>query len=411
MHIKTSTPPPRRTALLVLGIAAALGGCSSGHQTAPPESREPVSVVTQPARVESLSAGFEVGGVVRARTTATLVSRIVADVQEVLVRPGDHIRAGQVLIRLDAREMLANKARAEAGTAAAEQAAAAASTAKEGAEAGLTLAAATHKRVSDLRTRNSATASELDQANASLKAAEAHARGAQATIRQAEAGVEAARAAAKAAAIALSYTTITAPFDGVVTEKLVEPGNTAAPGAPLMTVEDTKGFRLEVRVDESRVGAIDRSRPVPVSLDSLGHEMAALSGTISEVSRAISPGSHAFLVKIELPESSDLRSGMFGRARFAGAGADRLVIPVSALVRRGQLTSVYVAGSDGRARLRLVNTGSSFGDRVEISAGLDAGEAVVVSPPPTLVDGMPVRASSPAALAPTTPVRREGVTR
>ena len=390
-------PAQNRLAILAAGLAAAFTVTACGHspEAQHTDSRTPVAVTTQPAGLEPVASTFDVGGVVRAKTTATLVSRIVADVQDVLVKPGDHVKAGQVLIRLDAREMLANKARADAGAAAAEQAVAAATTAKEGAEAGLALATATHKRVSELRARNSATASELDQVVAGLKGAESQARGAQAVVRQAEAGADAARAAVKGAAIGLSYTAITAPFDGVVTEKMVEVGNTAAPGVPLMTVEDTRSFRLEVRVDEGRVGTIDRGKPVAVTLDSAG--AAEFPGTISEVSRALDPGSHAFLVKIDLPDAQALRSGMFGRARFAGPASKRLVVPASALVRRGQLTSVFVAGSDGRAHLRLVNIGTSTAAQVEIAAGLDAGETVILNPSPNLVDGSPIRGSGQAS--------------
>jgi hypothetical protein len=94
---------------------------------------------------------------------------------------------------------------------------------------------------------------------------------------------------------------------------------------------------------------------------------------------------------VDLPAAAAVRSGMFGRARFAGPARRALTVPSSAVVRRGQLASVFVVGGDNRARMRMVNVGDDAGGRVEIAAGLDAGERVVVSPPPTLVDGAPVR--------------------
>lgn len=381
--------------VLLSGAAIAVTACGRQEKTATEAAARPVDVKVEAATPSDVARPFETGGVVRARTTASLVSRIVAEVKEVLVQPGDRVKAGQTLIRLDARELQANYARAEAGAAAADQAVRAANTARDGAQAALTLASATHKRISELHSKKSATPNELDQAVGGLRGAEAQAQGAEAGIRQAEAGAVAARAALEAARVGVSYATITAPFSGIVTEKNLERGNMASPGVPLMTVEDVRGFRLEVRVDESRVGELDRTRPVEVALDSSAVAPAAqsapLTGQISEISRALDPGSHAFLVKIDLPESASVRSGMFGRARFAGPAHRALVVPAAAVARRGQLNTVFVVGSDNRARVRMVNIGETAGGRTEIAAGLDAGERVVVSPPPGLVDGAAVR--------------------
>ncbi|RPH77166.1 MAG: efflux RND transporter periplasmic adaptor subunit, partial [Candidatus Rokuibacteriota bacterium] len=286
----------------------------------------------------------------------------------------------------------------EAGVAAAEQGVKAATTNRAAAEAGLGLAAATHRRIAELRGKNSATPSELDQAVSGLKAAESHVAGAQAGIQQAQAAAEAARAGLRAATVGASYAVITAPFDGIVTEKRVEVGNMATPGTPLLTVEDDRGFRLEVRVDESRVGDIDRTRPVDVVIDSLGASGARdwQPGRISEVARA-ADGAHAFLVKIDLPAGAALRSGMFGRARLGGRSRQALMVPASAIIRRGQLTSVFVVDKDNRARLRLVQLANTSGERAEVVAGLDSGERVVVKPGATLVDGAPVRPSNRSA--------------
>jgi RND family efflux transporter MFP subunit len=380
-----------RPAALVIAAAFALASCSGGHDAATRDAATRVDVTVQAATLESAAQPFEVGGQVRARTTATLVSRIFADVQEILVQPGDKVRAGQVLVRLDGRELQAQQARAEAAVAAAEQSVKAAATNRDGAEAGLALATATHKRIADLRAKNSATPNELDQAVSTLRAAEARATGTQAGIQEAEAAAAAARAAFRAATVGASYAAIAAPFDGIVTEKRVEVGNMATPGAPLVTVEDERSYRLEVRVDASRVGGLETTRPVDVAVDALGPS-GALTGTIAEVSRTLD-GAHAFLVKIDLPANADLRSGMFGRARIGAGSRQVLTVPATAIVRRGQLTSVFVVDKDNRARLRLVQVAQASGARAEIAAGLDSGEQVVVQPSPTLVDGAPVRPS------------------
>jgi RND family efflux transporter MFP subunit len=325
---------------------------------------------------------FEAGGVVQARTTAAIMARIQAPILEVRVSPGDRVRAGQVLLVLDGSDLAAQARSARAAALAADQGVAAAAADQQAAEAALTLARATHERIAGLHAKRSATAQELDDATSALRAAEARAAGATARARSAVSLVESARAASDGAATTASFATITAPFDGVVAEKMVEPGNMATPGTPLLRLEDTRGFRLDVRVDESRSGQIARGAIVPVSLDSgTGGATITLSGTVSEIARATDTDARAFLVKITLPDTAGLRSGTFGRAHFGGASRRALTVPANAVVRRGQMTSVLVVDQDV-ARLRLVNVSGT-----EVLAGLSEGEVVIVAAPPTVTDG------------------------
>jgi RND family efflux transporter MFP subunit len=195
---------------------------------------------------------------------------------------------------------------------------------------------------------------------------------------QAASAVESARAASDQASTTASFTTIAAPFDGIISEKMVEPGNMASPGMPLLRLEDTRGFRLEVRVDESRVGQIRNGDSVPIFL---GGGTSLIKGTVVEVSRAVAADARAFLVKIALPDTPGLRSGEFGKARFGGTPRRALTVPPSAIVRRGQLTSVFVVDKDV-ARVRLVNLSES-----EVLAGLEESEVVILSPPASVTDG------------------------
>jgi RND family efflux transporter MFP subunit len=367
-------------------VAAAAAGCSHNEApTSPPGSPVPVSVAT--AAEQDLAAPFEAGGVVRARRVAVVVSRIMADVRGVPVKAGDRVRAGQALVLLDGRELQAHRARASASQAAVTQSTALAEADRQAAEAALALARLTHQRIADLKAKNSATQGELDEAVANLRAAEARKSVAEARVAEARASIESAAAGSSAADVAASYATLTAPFDGIVTEKSVDPGNMASPGQPLVTVEDDRNFRLEVRLDESRAAFA----PVGGTVDVRFEGGAAVAvGRIAEVQRMLDPGSHDFLVKIDLPAGVALRSGMYGRAVFGGASRRGLAVPESAVTRRGQLASVFVVDADNHARLRLVNASAAAGGRVEIRAGLQAGERVVLAPPPALADGSPV---------------------
>ena len=353
-------------------MSAALAGCSAGRAaTAPADPAEPIAVTVGQAAMTDVASAIDSGGVVQARTTATIMARILAPVREVRVAPGDRVRAGQTLIVLAGDDLAAGARAARSAALAAEQGPKAAAAELQAAEAGLALARASHDRIAGLEARRSATAQELDDATATLRTAEARVAGASARALQAASTVESARAASDQASTTASFTTIAAPFDGMVTEKMVEPGNLASPGMPLLRLEDTRGFRLEVRVDESRIGRIRNGDRVPVFL---GSGTTSITGTVVEVSRAVDADARAFLVKIALPDAPGPRAGEFGKARFGGTPRRALTIPSSAIVRRGQLTSVFVVDK-GVARVRLVNLSES-----EVLAGLTESEVVILSP-------------------------------
>jgi multidrug efflux pump subunit AcrA (membrane-fusion protein) len=358
-------------------MSAALAGCSAARADAPTDA-EPIAVTAAQVVMTDVATPIDSGGVVQARTTATITARLLAPVREVRVLPGDQVRKGQTLIVLDGDDLVAAARAARSAAMAAEQGANAAAAELQAAEAALTLARASHDRIAGLQAKRSATGQELDDAIAMLRSAEARVAGASARTLQAMSAVESARAASDQAKTTQSFTTITAPFDGMVTEKMIEPGNMASPGTPLLRLEDTRGFRLEVRVDESRVAQIRNGDTVPVFL---GAGTSLVKGTVVEVSRAIDADARAFLVKIGLPDVPGLRSGEFGKARFGGPRRRALTVPPSAIVRRGQLTSVFVVDK-GKARVRLVNVSES-----EVVAGLTESELVILSPPAGLTDG------------------------
>jgi multidrug efflux pump subunit AcrA (membrane-fusion protein) len=379
------TQNPANLHVVVTGVAAALvistalAGCAAPRAAAAPvDQAEPIAVTVAQVAMTEVAGVIDAGGVVQARTTATITSRVLAPVREVRVSPGDQVRKGQTLIVLAGDDLAAGARAARSAALAAEQGSKAAAAELEAAEAGLALARASHDRIAGLQAKRSATAQELDYAIATLRSAQAGVTAASARALQAKSAVESAHATSDQASTTESFTTIAAPFDGMVTEKMVDPGNMASPGIPLLRLEDTGGFRLEVRVDESRVGAIRRGDGVPVFL---GTDNASITGTVIEVSRAMDADAHAFLVKIALPDAGVLRSGAFGKARFTGTPRRALTIPPSSIVRHGQLTSVFVVDND-IAHVRLVNLSDAV-----VLAGLVESEVVILSPPAGLTDG------------------------
>lgn len=368
-----------RSALVLAAVTTAACGSAAPHDQAP-DTGEPVAVRVATVAAADVAAVWEAGGVVQARTTATLAAQVLAPVAAVHVVAGDRVSAGQVLVTLQGRELEAGARSAAAAVAQAADHGVAAAAEERAARAALALARASHGRIAALHAKRSATAQELDEATAALAAAEARTAAATAQVSAASAGGDRARAASDAAIATAAFLRITAPFAGVVTEKMVEPGNMATPGLPLLRVEDTRAFRLDVRVDESRAGQVTPGAAVEVVLDGAGQPLT-VKGAVTEISRAVDADARAALVKIALPEVPGLRSGTFGRARFAAAGRAALVVPADAIVQQGQVSAVFVA-DQGVARLRLVRLRGT-----EVQAGLTAGEAVVLAPPAGLADG------------------------
>jgi RND family efflux transporter MFP subunit len=372
--------------LFAISIAGLAVACGTPQRPTPPEAPR-ASVRLTRAETTNVPAQFEAGGVVRARLVASIASRVLAPVADVRVRPGARVRRGAPLVTLDVRELQAQADRATAALAAADQSVRAAESERQGADAGLVLASATFDRINGLYAKRSATGQEFDESTAALQTARARASSAAARVAEAQSALVASRSAASAAAITAAYATIAAPFDGVITDRFVDPGAMASPGTPLLTLEDPTSCRLEVRLDEARATRIAVGRTAEIQLESAD---MWTPGKVAELSR-IDPASHGFVVKIDMPPSAGCRSGAFGRARFSLASRAAVTAPSSSVVRRGQMTLVFAVDRDGLARLRPVSTGTASGGRIEILAGVEAGDELVLDPPVTLSDGVRVK--------------------
>ena len=382
-----------RLAILIAFIPAASGiAACGGSARAPAEQREPIRVTAVPVTTVETAERLEAGGVVAAQETASLSSRMVAAIVDVRVTAGDRVRAGDVLVSLDARDVIARTHQMRANAIAAEKSLAQARNERTAAEAEQRLATAWHTRIVTLHSRNSSTDQERDEADARLTAAATRVAGAQAAIEVAEANLASARSAVGAATANESYTTIRAPFAGLVTERLTDPGNLAAPGVPLVRIESEGARQVLAGMDEARAAYVRPGDMVDVEIDEAGEpapRKKALQGVVAEVARAISADQRAFTVKVTIPRSVTARSGTFARVIFRGAPRRALLVPTHTIRRQGQVSSVYVV-QDGVARLRLIQTGLASEAGTEILAGLDAGESVITSPARGLVDGMRV---------------------
>jgi RND family efflux transporter MFP subunit len=373
-------------------VVGSLSACGSAEHKDQTKAAAPVPVTVAPVATIDTAERLEAGGGVAARESASISSRIVATISGIRVNSGDRVRAGDVLITLDARDVVEHTGQARASAVAAEKTLAQARTEQSAAEAEHRLAAAFQKRIATLHARNSATDQERDEAEARLSAAAARLAGTQAGIEGADAHLESARAAVGVATATESFTTVRAPFDGLVTERLTDPGNLAAPGIPLLRMESDGARQVVLRVDEARAAYVHIGDRVPVVIDAAAGQGAGdtrLEGIVTEVARAVATDQRAFTVKVTVPSTVTARTGSFARVVFRGAPRRALLVPAHAIQRQGQVSSVFVV-QDGVATMRLIRLGTSSPDGVEVVAGLDAGEAIVVSPLTGLADGVRV---------------------
>ncbi len=350
---------------LFVSCAMVLFGVGCGEPKTPAASAPEVvrDVTSLQVQRRTLPDYVEAVGTVRARQSSQLSAQVVATVVSIRAQEGQRVRKGEVLVLLDDAQQRAALERASAAVMAAQKDIAAA-------DADYTLAHTTLGRYQSLYEKKSVSPHEMDEVQAREKSVSAR-------RDQAQAGAAQARALEAQARAALGYTRIRAPFDGVVTAKHVDAGALASPGTPLLTVEDTHRFRLEASVDEGDLRLIRLGASAAVAVDALGGE---LRGKVVQIVPAADPASRSFVVKLELPSEPRLRSGLFGRARFARGEREAIVVPRAAVLDRGQMQGVYVIGADGRIALRFVTLGKPEGDNVELLSGVTAGERLVSAP-------------------------------
>ena len=256
--------------IAVLGAVAVSCGGNEPRKSVAEAAAVPVRTV-ETASV-NWPADYQATGTVQARVTSTLSSKVMATVEQVTVQAGDHVTAGQFLIGLDARDLDTDLRRAQAVQAQAESAVPEAANAVSAAKSNLDLADITLKRMEKLAEQHSVTRQELDEAKAKQTSAQAAYEMATARQQQSESRVKEADQAVLAATLVRNDTKINAPFGGVVIAKMTQPGDLARPGTPLLTLEQAGGYRLEVNVDESRLGSVPAGTRVQIAVDGSGCE-------------------------------------------------------------------------------------------------------------------------------------------
>ena len=329
---------------LLLVILLGFTGCGRKTESAVGESLPVATVRSQIAESKSRVATEDVVGTVRAKLHAVIEAKVSGKIEQMLVVPGQNVKAGELLAQLDAREVQAQLDQALA--------------LRQQAESDL-------KRATDLIQQKILSQSEYDNVQAKFRVADA---------------------AAAAAKTLVGYTKVIAPFNGVITRKYADVGDLASPGKSLLEMEDSSALRLEADVPDALVDKISLGDRLPVRVGALETN---LEGIVSEIAPSSDSNSRTFLVKLDLPSMPGLRAGQFGRVAVPVGETSALRVPAAAVIQRGQMELVFVV-VNGHAQLRIVKTGKRVGDEVELVSGVDAGGQVITEGTANLQDGQPI---------------------
>lgn len=346
---------------LVLAVLPALVGFSGCHQPTPTASSEPaIAVQTVAVSSQTGSATVSIAGVVKPRLEADLSAQIVAPIAVVTKREGDHFRRGDVLVRLHAPALDADVAQAQAMLASARQQEHVSTTQEK-------LASDTLGRYAQLRERHSVTPYELDQIKTQNASAQAQRQSAAAQVAAAQAAVTAQRSNA-------SNAVLYAPFDGVVTHRMADPGAMASPGVPILHLQSTDQREIEFSVPDVFLATLRVGSMVTVAMEG----GASTQAKVVNISPAGDAGSHSFLVKAELPQASIWSVGSVVQVMLPSARRSAsLFVPSQSIIHQGGLDAVLVVIPDAHAEVRYVTLGSASDGEIEVLSGLHAGERVV----------------------------------
>ena len=333
---------PALLSLPLLALAL-IAGCSRREETAAnsalklPPARVRVAVV----QVENVPSFTEVTGTVRPVQRAMIAAKVMGTIEDLPVTLGQRVKAGDLLVKISAGEISAKVLQAQSQ---------------------LNMARRDLERERDLLTKNAST-SEM------VKGLEDRFTMTQAMVNEAE--------------TMLGYATVRAPFDGVVARKLANAGDLAAPGQPLLEIEGTAAFQIEAGVPDSLAARLAVGTPLAVEVPAAG---VAFTGTLVELSSASDAFARNVPAKISVPAGTAVRSGQYARVQVPGAPARTVLAPTAAVSTLGQMERVFVS-AEKRAVLRLVKTGATRGDRVEILSGVAEGDRLVLNPPTGLREG------------------------
>ena len=352
----------RKTYIAALSMMAFLmGACGSDDKKSDSDRSPSVKVTIQKVETDDDNPLLTASGRIQARNSANLSTRMMGFVTRIHVKVGEEVKRGQMLITVNNSELQAKAAQVNAGIA---EATAAYNNAKKD-----------YDRFKNLFAEESASQKEMDDIAAHFEMARAR--------------LEAAKQMKNEVDAQFSYADIRSPFNGVVTNRFIEVGDMAKPGIPLLAVETPGLFEVNALIPESEISQIRSDIEVEVLVKSIDK---LVKGKVTEVSTSAKNTGGQYMVKVDLGKTdAAILSGMYATVQFpiekASTSEGRVLIPIKALVNRGQLTGIYTVSQSNTALLRWLRLGRTFGEQVEVLSGLSADESFILSSEGKLYNG------------------------
>jgi len=366
-------------ALVLIGVILYMSGVFTPGKIRPGQvvnvaRPEFIPSKTSQAQVKEITEIYEAVGTIRPRTETKVEAQVTGKVVKVRVRAGDAVTRGTTLIILDARQFTTRLEGAQQGLRSAKAAREEARQVVAAAEAAHTKVELQYKRIEKLFQDNVVASRELEQARADFLLTQAKMNQAEDGLEGAVAGVRQAQKLVEEAQITQNYTIIKASEDGEVVRRLIEPGDLAVPGKPLLILQTAGSLRLEAYVREGLISRVRPGKELPVSIDSLDKRV---NGVVEEVVPSADPMTRTFLVKVGLPKVIGAYPGMFCRLLVPSGTRRAVLIPAAALRRVGQLETVMV--KEGQTWKTLyVKAGQSHDGLIGVLSGLEGGETVAL---------------------------------
>jgi HlyD family secretion protein len=372
-------------ALAALSVALA----AAGLPACTPKTGGPVAVKTEEARPGSIEWKLELSGVLVPNRSVNIFSKLAGQVKQVAADVGGRVRQGQLLIQIDTKELDAQLQAAEAAKRAVADQADQAKDGIQSAQLNFDIAQRAYERTKALFDTKVVTQSQLDDAQDRLQLAQAALDNAKRQYRTASGpGLAQAEAQENLVRVQISNSLITSPLTGIVTNRNINPGELAAPGALLMTVADTYTLKLEGNAPQEAVVRLAAGDKVTVSVD--GVPGSGYPGTVTQVGPIGASTGQYFPVEVSLANDGRLLAGMTAKAAFNLTSGEGVLVPLAALFSQGGRKYLYVVAG-GRAEKRAVSLGAQSGSEAQVLSGVSAGEEVAVSNVGLLQDGMQVR--------------------
>ncbi|PCI33304.1 MAG: efflux transporter periplasmic adaptor subunit [Flavobacteriaceae bacterium] len=339
--------------IILLMLLITISSCSNKETKIEVQKQVSIQAVIATVSTNTKQEFTSSTGKIAAANSANISTRMMGFVTKISVKVGDKVRKGQVLIQINSNDIDAQNAQVSANILEASEA--------------LKNTEKNYHRFKSLFESNSASQKEMDDITTQYNMSKAH--------------LSAAKAKKAAVNALLAYTTIRAPFSGIITNTYVKNGDMASPGNLLISMESPNNYEVNTMVSENIIGQISKNMNVDVLLKST-HK--TIKGMVSEISTSSNNTGGQYLVKIQLDASEkNMLSGMYVSVQFPitsnKTATKPVLIPSSALVKKGELVGVYTVNKDNVALLRWLRVGRNYGDHIQILAGLSEGESYVLS--------------------------------